>query len=320
MLLVVVVLAAAQFDGAERAWQRVRSGDPVWLLAAVALEGLSFWGYALVVAGTARRAGLRLRRRTTWQIVLAGVAATRLFATAGAGGVATTTIALRRKGLTLRTAAAVVAAQLAIVYAWFAVLLTGVGTTLFLSGSGSAAFTIVPAAICGAGLAVAIGGRPLLRRLVTVTSRSPRRLVRVLAVALQTIEESTNAVADLARRRDAAVIGGAVWWVADAAVLWASCQAFGAVPNMLEVCMAYLLGQIANLLPVPGGLGVEAGLAGGLIAFGVPSSVAVLASLTQRMLSTWLPAIPGVVALSALGPFSALTGDVPAASDQTPRP
>lgn len=316
-LAVAVLVVGAQFDVVPRTFQKLRSGDPAWLAVAAALEGLSFWGYALVVAGTARSAGLDLPRRATWQIVLAGVAATRLLATAGAGGVAATTFALRSHGLTLRASAATVTAQLAIVYLWFVLLLTATGATLYASGHANVAVTVVPAAVAGVALVTAIAGRPALHRIAAAGASSRRRIIRMLAAALGTLEEGTVAVADLVRRRDAAVVGGALWWLADAAVLWACCQAFGTAADPLEVCMAYLLGQVANLLPIPGGLGVEAGLAGGLMAFGIPPGVAVLASLSQRVLSTWLPALPGAVALVALGAFAARPGRAPEDDPET---
>jgi uncharacterized protein (TIRG00374 family) len=61
--------------------------------------------------------------------------------------------------------------------------------------------------------------------------------------------------------------------------------------------MAYFVGLLANTLPVPGGIGaVDGGMIGALIGFGVGSSLAVVGVLTYRLLSFWLPVIPGVIA------------------------
>lgn len=300
-LFVAFRLLAPHVGFLEDTWQKVRQGDPVWLIVAVVLEVFSFVGYVWVFNATARRSGLRLPRFTSWRIVLAGVAATRLLATAGAGGIASTTFALRRHGLDARHAGATVAAQIAIVYVWFILLIAVTGAVLFVFGRGHAAITIIPAGIAALILVVAFLGRGGLKRLSMRSGRGTGKVSRALAAVPAILDEGVHTVSKLVRERDLAIVGGALWWIADAGVLWAACHAFGASPNMLDILMAYLLGQVANLLPIPGGLGVEAGLLGMLLAFGVPGGVAVLASLLQRLISTWLPAVPGALALAAIG-------------------
>ncbi|WP_210491880.1 lysylphosphatidylglycerol synthase transmembrane domain-containing protein [Patulibacter sp. SYSU D01012] len=318
VLIVAFRLLAPHVGFLNDTWQKVRRGDPVWLIVGVVLEGFSFLGYVWVFNATARRAGLRLPRFTSWRIVLAGVAATRLLATAGAGGIASTTFALRRHGLDARHAVSTVTAQIAIVYVWFIGLIAIAGLLAAAFGHGHAAITTIPAAIAAGVLLVAVAGRPLLRRLANATSRREGRVARVIASIPGTLDDAVHTVTTLVRERDIAILGGALWWVADAGVLWAACHAFGYAPNMIDVMMAYLLGQVANLLPIPGGLGVEAGLLGMLIAFGVPGGVAVLASLVQRLISTWLPALPGAVALAAIGKPSPDAEVVPVDDDHDP--
>jgi uncharacterized protein (TIRG00374 family) len=61
--------------------------------------------------------------------------------------------------------------------------------------------------------------------------------------------------------------------------------------------MAYFVGTLGNLLPLPGGLGgVEGGMIGAFAAFGVELNQAVLAVLAYRAISFWLPTPLGVVA------------------------
>jgi len=301
LVLVAFWLLAPHVGFLEDTWHKVRQGDPVWLVVAVVLEVFSFVGYVWVFNATTRRSGLKLPRFTSWRIVLAGVAATRLLATAGAGGIASTTFALRRQGLDARHAGATVAAQIAIVYVWFILLIAITGLVLFVFGRGHAAITIIPAGIALLILVVALLGRPGLRKLADASSHREGKIARALASVPAILDEGIHNVSRLVRERDIAIFGGALWWIADAGVLWAACHAFGASPNMLDILMAYLLGQVANLLPIPGGLGVEAGLLGMMLAFGIPGGVAVLASLLQRLISTWLPAVPGALALAAIG-------------------
>jgi hypothetical protein len=57
--------------------------------------------------------------------------------------------------------------------------------------------------------------------------------------------------------------------------------------------MGYFVGTLGNTLPLPGGVGgVEGGISGSFLAFGVDGSLAVLA---YRTISYWLPAIPGAI-------------------------
>ena len=61
--------------------------------------------------------------------------------------------------------------------------------------------------------------------------------------------------------------------------------------------MAYFLGMVGNLLPLPGGLGgVEGGMIGAFAAFGVNLDQAALVVLAYRAISFWLPTVPGAIA------------------------
>jgi uncharacterized protein (TIRG00374 family) len=88
-----------------------------------------------------------------------------------------------------------------------------------------------------------------------------------------------------------------MWWGFDIAVLWAAFRAFGASPPLAVLVLSYYVGQIANTLPLPGGIGaVEGGMIGTFAAFDVNSGLAIVAVLTYRAYSFWLPTIPGAVA------------------------
>jgi uncharacterized protein (TIRG00374 family) len=79
--------------------------------------------------------------------------------------------------------------------------------------------------------------------------------------------------------------------------LAASLHAFtGGVP-LLRVAAAYLAGKAAaSISPTPGGLGaVEAALTVGLTVVGVPYAQALAGVLTFRLVTYWLPILPGLV-------------------------
>ena len=86
----------------------------------------------------------------SYEITMAGVVATRLFATAGAGGIALTVWALRRSGMGPRTVACRMVAFLVLLYFVYtaSLLIDGVGMASgVFPGGGSFAMTIVPAIV-----------------------------------------------------------------------------------------------------------------------------------------------------------------------------
>jgi uncharacterized protein (TIRG00374 family) len=93
------------------------------------------------------------------------------------------------------------------------------------------------------------------------------------------------------------LLGALAWWGFDISVLWAMFHAFGTPPPFTVIWMAYFVGMLGNLLPLPGGLGgVEGGMIGAFAAFGVDFNLALLAVLSYRGISFWLPTLPGAVA------------------------
>jgi uncharacterized protein (TIRG00374 family) len=91
-------------------------------------------------------------------------------------------------------------------------------------------------------------------------------------------------------------IGGiALLNVAFCACLVASVYAFGGSANIWAISLVYLAGStLGQAAPTPGGVGaVEAVMTAGLVGVGVDSGVALSSVLLYRLLTFWLPAIPG---------------------------
>ncbi len=306
--------------------RHLESGDAWWIAVGVVFELASFAGYVVLfravfvlsrsgslarqAAGASSPGGTRnedpIGWRESYQITMAGLAATRLFATAGAGGIALTAWALRRSGMEPRLVACRMVAFIVLLYSVYtsSVVIDGIGlgTGLF-PGGGSFALTILPAIAAGV-LMAAVGAMALLpgdfeRRLGHWASRSGRfafwiaRAATVPALAASGVRTAI----ELLRERDPGLLGAVAWWGFDIGVLWAMFHAFGTPPPFTVIWMAYFIGMLGNLLPLPGGLGgVEGGMIGALAAFGVSLDLAVLAVLSYRAISFWLPTIPGTVA------------------------
>jgi uncharacterized membrane protein YbhN (UPF0104 family) len=281
-------------------WTRVSAGDKTWLLAAVGLEVLSFAGYVVLFRAVFVRTESRIDWRESYQITMAGLAATRLLAAGGAGGVALTAWALKRSGMNGRTVTQRMTAFLVILYGVYmaALLVDGLGLATGLFGvNASAAVTIAPAAFGG----VVIAGALLMARLrplaaAPVDGAAGGFRARARRVTLS-IAAGVRGALGLVRSGEPGLIGAFAWWGFDIAVLWASFHAFGAAPPVAVIVMGYFVGTLANTLPLPGGVGgVDGGMIGAFLAFGVDPAVAVLAVLSYRAIAFWLPTAPGLVA------------------------
>jgi uncharacterized membrane protein YbhN (UPF0104 family) len=286
--------------------QRIERGDTWWIVIGVLFELCSFAGYVVLFRAVFVRGPSLIGWPESYQITMAGLAATRLFATAGAGGVALTAWALRRSGMEARLVACRMVAFMVLLYVVYAgVLLVdgiGLGTGLF-PGGGSFAITIIPA-IAAALLFAVAGAMALLpgdieRRLGRWAAGSGRMAhwlatgATVPALAASGIRTAI----ELVRSRNPGVLGAPAWWGFDICVLWACFHAFGSPPPFTVILMCYFVGTLGNLLPLPGGLGgVEGGMIGAFAAFGVDFNLALLAVLSYRAISFWLPTVPGAIA------------------------
>jgi uncharacterized membrane protein YbhN (UPF0104 family) len=84
--------------------------------------------------------------------------------------------------------------------------------------------------------------------------------------------------------------------------LIASVRAFTPDSSIAAIALVYLAGSIVGqAAPTPGGLGaVEAALAAGLTAAGIDPGIAISATLVFRLMTFWIPTIPGWFALRNL--------------------
>jgi uncharacterized protein (TIRG00374 family) len=112
----------------------------------------------------------------------------------------------------------------------------------------------------------------------------------------------------LSERNEIRAVLGRQWWQAlllsagrlafDYLTLLFALRATGSHPRPSLVLVAYAIAGLLGMIPLtPGGLGiVEAGLTGLLVLADVNSSQAVLATLTYRIASYWVPLLAGPIA------------------------
>jgi uncharacterized membrane protein YbhN (UPF0104 family) len=106
------------------------------------------------------------------------------------------------------------------------------------------------------------------------------------------------------RLRDPRLICSAIaYWAGDCGVLVLAVHAVHGSAPVTVIVLAYLLGQLGNALPLPGGVGgVEPLMLGVFTASGVDSGVAAAAIVVYRFVSLGLQAVLGSLAVASLAP------------------
>jgi uncharacterized protein (TIRG00374 family) len=319
IIIGVVFVAAAlgglyfllpKIAGLNQTWGKLRHGDPWWLALGAVLECLSVAGYAVLFRTVFGRDVPRVDWRASIQIPLAGIAAIRLLAAAGAGGVAVTAWALSRAGLSSRVIACRMVASYVVQYFVYmgAIIVCGLGLRAgALSGGAPFLLTTIPALLCIFIIALvasmALVPQDFERRLSTMATRAGRvgRIASRFATAPATVGAGVRTALGLMRERRLGLLGAVAYWGFDIAVLGVCFRAFGTVVPAAVLIIGYFLGTLGSLLPLPGGIGgVEGGMIGAYVAFGVSADSAVIGVLAYRALSFWLPTLPGVAGYIAL--------------------
>ncbi len=311
LLVATYVLIPKLFD-LQDALGKIDQGDPVWIALGVAFCIVMFAAYVALFRGVVGENVIHLRWNESYQITLAGLAATRLFSAGGAGGILLTYWALRKAGMERRESVCRMVAFLVVLYSVYLVALIVFGVLLrvgALSGEAPLSGTVIPAALAALalvlGLLIALLPNDFERRIERHTSGRFGKLARRLATAPATFAQGTRTAIAFVRHPSAGVLafGGAIgFWGANIAILWASFHAFDVSVPLGVVIQGFFLGTLANLFPfAPGGVGaVDAGLIGAFVLFGVPSDAVFPAVLTYRVIAFWLPIPPGIVAFFQL--------------------
>jgi uncharacterized protein (TIRG00374 family) len=309
-----IYLVIPKLVGIDKSLSRFDEATWYWIVIAVAFNIAAFAAYVALFRGVLGGSGMsdvrrRLDVRASYQITMAGLAATRIFSAAGVGGIVLTYWALRKAGMPRRVSACRMVAFLVLLYSVYLLALIVFGILLrtgVLPGDNPVGGTIVPAALA----AVAIGLLGLValipgdfERRLRDFSRGYRRarFATRLASGPATLAMGVRTAIDYLRHpsRGALAVSGAVgFWAANVAVLWASFEAFGGDVPFGVLVQGFFVGMTANLVPSPaGGVGsVDAGMIGAFVLFGVDKEIVFPAVLTYRVIAFWLPIPPGLVA------------------------
>lgn len=285
-LVVGLVLAVPALRGVGRTVAHMR---PAWVVGAVLLEVVSCLGYVLAFLQVFERVPVRFGARVALTELAFGAAVSL-------GGVGSVTVGawmlIERGGRPARVAERSVVLFL-LTSAINVITLALVGLALFvgiLPGPSNPLLSAVPAA---AAIAVFLFFLALPRLVEGgAMRRAPGRLRTVLETSVQSIRDTR----DLLLKPDWRLIGAIVFLWADIAVLAACFAATGHTPPLATIVLAYQIGYISNLIPVPGNIGIlDGSLVGMFVIYGVSATTATAATVVYHAIALWIPAVWGTV-------------------------
>ncbi len=289
-------LDARLADGAAGSWP--------WIAVAVGFNVLSFAAYVALFRGVIGDNVASLDWKESYQITMAGLAASRIVSAGGAGGVVLSYWALRKAGMERAEAARRMVAFMVLLYSVYIATVIIFGVLLrtgVLPGEAPVSVTIVPAAIAG-GLAIvllliALIPGDLQGRLSFDGQSRVMRLVVKLSTVPATVAQGIRTARAFLRnpRKGGLAMGGAIgFWAANIGILWASFEAFGESVPIGVIVMGFFVGMVGNLIPDPAGVGgVDAGLIGTFVIFGFPADTVIAAVLVYRMIRLLAAAAAG---------------------------
>jgi uncharacterized membrane protein YbhN (UPF0104 family) len=249
----------------------------------------------------------RMSWATSYKIAVAEEGAGSLFPLGGAGSLALGVWALRRGGMPgeeiARKTVAFFLLTSATPIAMLLLLGVGLATGVLPGRGGGLVLTVLPAVVAAGAIVATLAMRRLARGAEARVRRrgAGSRWVRLAPALLATSDGIDEALHQLKGANPLLLVGLVGFLVFDMLTFWASFRAVGASPEFAVIGMAYLIGQLGNWLPVPGGIGgTELGLVGALVLYGLPALTATAAVLLYRVIELWIPAILGIAAFVQL--------------------
>lgn len=270
-------------------WDLPTVDGRAWAFLALALF---FEMFAKVMFGGLYRLGLAaVRHEVSWRAAMAaaftGSAVARLLPAGGA--LTPSTMALTVRDEDPQGAGAAVRVTM-LTYGGL-LTMTGLGL-VWMATEGPHPLIFAGAVLLGSALFVA-------GLLVLVSTTWLDRIVRVLPKRLTAYLEPTSGGGRVTLPEAALV---ALRVGSEAAVLWASLEAFGISLSPSEVLVAHGLSMLIGGLPgLPGGIGlVEGGIIGILSAYGFSTGLVVAPVLVYRIIDYWITAAIGLVVFALM--------------------
>lgn len=265
-----------------------------WVLAGVGLEILSCVGYVIAFLQVFERAPIRFGARVALSELAFGAAVSL----GGAGSIAVGAWLLVERGGEPTRIAERSAVLFLITSAVNVVTLVAAGLALALGvlpGSSNPWLSIGPAAV-GSGAFVLFLALPRVTERLA-TGREPGKVRTVLTETATSIRLTKQVLF----RLDWRIIGAIAFLWCDIAVLVVCFAAAGVVPPLAAIVLAYQIGYLSNVIPIPGGIGVlDGSLVGMFVLYGTSATLATAATVVYHAIALWIPAMWGTAAFVIL--------------------
>ncbi len=290
-LAVGLILAVPGLRGVGRTVEHMNAG---WIVAGVGLEVLSCIGYVTAFLQVFDRAPIRFGARVALTEQAFGAAVSL----GGAGSLAVGAWMLIERGAQPTRVAERSAVLFLLTSGVNVITLALVGLGLFvgvLPGPGDPLLSALPAAVGFAILAFFLA----LPRLADgpLARRAPGRMTMLMEGSVQSVRDTRK----LLFTPDWRLAGAFAFLWCDIGVLAACLAATGHTPPLASIVLAYQIGYLANIIPIPGGIGVlDASLVGMLVLYGVNATDATAATVVYHAIALWVPAVWGTIAFLIL--------------------
>jgi uncharacterized membrane protein YbhN (UPF0104 family) len=267
-----------------RAIDAIGHMNPLWLLAAVGLELGSCLSYVVVFRRFFPEPSRSVGRRVAWIAMGAGAVLP-----GGNFSSAATTGWLLRHDLGASRLLERCGALLCFL-TLFGFFINGVAGAFLLVGIGRGPHDLEHTGIPILVSVFVIGSATALMLIARRFDARGHRSGRALAASL---DSAWSSVCNPHWR----MLGAAGFLWLDMATLWAACRATGHPLGVLAMALAYFIGYLASMIPMPAGLAVlDSGLVGALVLYGFSPVASVAAVVVYHAVSVWVPAVGGLAA------------------------
>lgn len=279
-----LLLAVPSLKGVSHQIAQLNAG---WVIGAIALEFGSCLAFIVVFRLFFDQLPSGPARRLAWTEQGAGA----LLPGGGVGALAVGGWLLHQRGVSKRTVIERSSALFFLTSAINVAALVGAGALLALgvtSGPHDGLLTAIPAA-----------GGLLVTALVLLSPRLVRG--RRAPAWLTGLTDGIDGARGSLARPNWRLLGAIGYLGFDIAALGAALAATGRPLPVAPLVLAYLIGYLANLIPIPGGFGVlEGGLAGALVAYHAPATQAAAAVIVYHAIAFWIPSLGGLLGYALL--------------------
>lgn len=306
--LIVEYLLLPQLAGTHHWLDLLANVNLWWIAGALGFELASLFAFTIATRVFLPRDEVPISLWRLWRIDLAGIAISHAVPGGAAAGTALGYRLLKRDGVDPAAASFAKLGQGAVsALVLQALLVSSIAIAIPLHGDSPLYLT----ALAGAGGIVVV--------LVLLTMLLVRAEDRVSALA-GTVTKRLPRMNEQSGREFVTRLGEHVWlakqprlfawsavwsaanWVLDAMALWCSVTAFGHVLGYDGLLVPFCLANTAAWIPLtPSGLGIVEGvIVPTLVGFGTPRGIALLGTVTWRLLNFWLPIPLGAVSYLTL--------------------